>query len=152
LPWNSREPNLFREFVHSHTDHAFLFSNVLGQLALLSDKSQCRETKTESQQQWTTEKTSAFFLETLERKEWASYHDIFSGAICPKPRFTRQRDRIDYVSSEKLAAEFYENAAEITDHETLWLSRNQPTQFGVWQLRPNQFHIVGFVRNLISDM
>jgi hypothetical protein len=163
LPWASQAPTTFGEFVNSRPNHAFLFSNILGQVALLPDET-TRHRKP-SPAHAPVADTRTHFISALQGREWASYHDLFSSRATPYLNI----DAVDIASIARianiapaatsngggdvpsddavaadLAAKLFPMGADITDHETLWLSRGRPTRLAIWNLRPAQHHVIGF--------
>jgi hypothetical protein len=163
LPWTSQAPTAFEEFVNSLTNHAFLFSNILGQVALLSNET--KNLKNPDPVPTLALAARARFISALQGREWASYHDLFSSRAIPHlnvdavdiapiarianiaPSATSNGDGdlpSDDAVAADLAAKLFPMGADITDHETLWLSRGRPTRLAIWNLRPAQHHVIGF--------
>lgn len=108
LPWfDDTRGSRLKSFVQARPHAAFLFSNVLGQVPLLVSKS-VADDKT----------LKAHFFEALEKRSWASYHDIYSSST----------------------------PSEVTDHETQWLAENREIKKANWPISEKQMHVIGFVQ------
>lgn len=155
LPWTSHAPTTFGEFVNSRPNHAFLFSNILGQVALLPDEATHHRKSNPARAP--IAETHTRFISALQGREWASYHDVFSSRATPHlnvdgmdlpaaatPAGDNNAPSDDTLAAD-LASRFFPTSAEVTDHETLWLSRGRPTRLAVWNLRPDQNHVIGFI-------
>lgn len=147
LPWFSENTEEFKCFVDSRPHAAFLFSNLLGQVTLLLSPEQAASRIRSAQNE---------FLNALENRIWASYHDLYSTTQSSEikvPHLTTKA--ISSVSSSEstsriseIALATFPDAKSLTDHETSWLSVNRPTEFAIWPLSRNQTHLIGFVKQV----
>ena len=123
LPWTSRGEGAFAAFLGEHAGAAVLFSNVLGQMALVS-------TSTRS-----SESLQSEFLSALQGRSWASYHDLFSGT----------GSGAGAVSSREPSRVF--SAGDVIDHETQWLAEGRVPETALWPLTEDNLHIIDFVHS-----
>ena len=144
LPWFSDEVGAFEQFVDSRPQAAFLFSNVLGQIALLLSHSQAASRLQPAQDE---------FLNALEGRVWASYHDLYSTQSTHPPHLTttaipsfKGSEASTRISEIALAT--FPKAKALTDHETSWLSVGRRTEFALWPLSRKQTHLIGFVKQV----
>ncbi len=131
-------PNLLQALKLSHKGACFLFSNVLGQIAV-DPKATHRLELMEG------------LREVLCDCDWASYHDRLSGAHAPEMPYAdatttdaRSRDRV--LSNDEILSRFYAGAAggELIDHslgELVNLDNLSATYF-CWPLRPGAYHLI----------
>lgn len=109
-------------------DAAFLFSNVLGQVAAPAGS-------------W-----SALLVRHLHERHWASYHDVISTPRAPAHRAPLQSAAP--LSLEALLAHFWgQGEITVTDHETLHLGGHGPYGYAVWPITPARWHLVEWVVN-----
>lgn len=142
LPWFSEEPCQFEKFVEDHPHAAFLFSNLLGQIPLLVSKSHLASQNQAAQDE---------FLNALQGRAWASYHDLFS---CAKAKHAKLSANAipsfkGFEASTRLseiAIATFPGSQTLVDHETSWLSVGRRTEFSLWPLTKNQVHLIGFVK------
>lgn len=110
------------------SDAAFLFSNVLGQVAAPADS-------------W-----SALLARHLQERNWASYHDVLSTTRAPD-HHAPVRDAAS-VSLEALIAHFWtQGEITVTDHDTLHLGGGSPCGYAVWPITPARWQLVEWVVN-----
>jgi hypothetical protein len=150
LPWFSTRPETFGDFLADRPNAAVLFSNVLGQIPLLNPL-------------WPGDASAqangairAEFLRSLEKRNWASYHDLLSGQPGSGAALADERLRPHAISSESLpledlASTCFHPGKQVIDHDTLWLSQNRKTSLAVWDLRPGARHLIGFVTGSASS-
>lgn len=129
LPWFGGD---LKSFLAETPDASVLFSNLLGQLPLLipaKERTLSGEAKAQHR-----------FLEALEGREWATYHDVLSSNTEPKRQAPIETKETDL---EKLAGLYFDSghSKTIIDHETAWL---KASSFRPWRLTPDTTHIVGF--------
>jgi hypothetical protein len=120
LPWTSTRPGIFAEFLARYPGAAVLFSNVLGQVPLIAKRS--------------GSETNAEFLAALESRDWASYHDLFSGSAIGA----------DMIASRDPSKVF--KRGDVVDHETSWLT-NDLSQLALWPLTEKTLHVIEFVQS-----
>jgi len=109
-------------------DAAFLFSNVLGQVAAPADN-------------W-----SALLAHHLQERNWASYHDVISTLRAPARHTPLQHDA--RLSLEALLAHFWgQGGITVTDHETLHLGGRGPFGYAPWPITPARWQLVEWVVN-----
>lgn len=146
LPWFSDEPGVFEKFVDDHPHAAFLFSNLLGQIPLLVSKTHLASQNQAAQDE---------FLNALEGRAWASYHDLFSCAKAKSPKLSTNAipsfkgHEASTRLSEIAVATFPATTTDpqiLADHETSWLSVGRRTEFALWHLTKKQVHLIGFVK------
>jgi hypothetical protein len=117
---------------------AVLFCNLLGQLPLILRDAEFRQLQSR-------------FEKDLTERSWASFHDIVStssSAPFQKPQSLKPQRHLNLGAvmmtallpprSEKLS---------LVDHETFWLSEKYSTDLTWWSLRPNSYHLIGFLNN-----
>ena len=135
LPWLradvSGEP--LAEFLRETGPAAVLFSNLLGQVPLLLAPETFEARK---------KKASESFARALAGRNWASYHDLVSSEREPEPS---PLDRGFDSDIETLAGEIFPAGAEISDHETAWISKGCRAELAKWRLRPGAWHVIAFV-------
>jgi hypothetical protein len=149
LPWFSPKPQTFSDFLNSHADAAILFSNLLGQIAFLRPDRALADLSDKQE----------LFIESLAGRNWASYHDLFSGpaaisAGAPKrlSGATAAALLTGLVPMNDFAEQIFPAGSHIVDHDTLWLSSPEgsairSTECAAWQIRPGIHHFVGFVHD-----
>lgn len=130
LPWF--QPKNFRSILSSYPDAAILFANLLGQIPLLRPMNKGSLAEKE-------------FLASLEKRNWASYHDILSASFKFLPESIRCPERLENENLADLAGNIFSRASCVIDHETIWMSENRETQLSLWRLRADQIHLIGFV-------
>jgi len=112
---------------------AFLFCNLLGQKLVGQGAEHHR-------QAWLTALQAAML-----GREWASWHDLASTARRPD-RFVQltlpQSEPLDAL----LARFWLGGVLEIHDHECTGMLPESPRQFALWQIAPNRFHLVEWLR------
>lgn len=118
LPWTSSRPGVFADFLARHPDAAVLFTNVLGQIPLIAKRTDLAARDE--------------FLQALSSREWASYHDLYSGSS-KDARLIPSRDPSQVFKQ-----------GSVIDHETAWLS-NASSQLALWPLTEDSLHIIEFV-------
>ena len=135
LPWLradvSGEP--LTEFFREIGPAAVLFSNLLGQVPLLLDPATFEARK---------KKADESFAQALGGRNWASYHDLVSSGREPA---TSAIERGFSTDVESLAGEIFPQGAEISDHETAWISKGCSAKLAKWWLRPGAWHVIAFV-------
>lgn len=144
LPWFSEEVGTFERFVESRPHAAFLFSNVLGQVALLMSSEQTSLKMQPAQDE---------FLNALEGRTWASYHDLYSTSSKTTPHLTTTaiasfKGAEASTRISEIALSTFPEAKTLTDHETSWLSIGRRTEFAIWPLSKKQLHLIGFVKQV----
>jgi len=109
-------------------DAAFLFSNVLGQVAAPAES-------------WTT-----LLARHLQTRHWASYHDVISTTRAPDHHAPLQR--VSLLSLETLLMHFWTRGEiAVTDHETLHLGGRGPYSYALWPITPARWQVVEWVVN-----
>ncbi|MES2962767.1 MAG: hypothetical protein V4760_02680 [Bdellovibrionota bacterium] len=136
LPWfNADRARALPALLEAHPRAAILFANVMGQIPLLvgekfEDDASCRR----------------LFLEALEGREWASYHDVLSTGAAFRNPFPVATPALEL---ESIAHHYFlgdlQGDAAVVDHETLWLSENRNTSFAPWAFEPGRNHLIAFV-------
>lgn len=144
LPWFSPEPGTFERFVKSRPHAAFLFSNVLGQVALLMPAEVSAVKMQPAQDE---------FFNALAGRTWASYHDLYSTHSQFAPHLTTTaipsfRGSEASTRMSEIALSTFPNAKALVDHETSWLSIGRRTEFAIWPLSTRQQHLIGFVKQV----
>lgn len=104
-------------------DAAFLFSNVLGQIAAPAED-------------W-----SALLQRHLAGRHWASYHDVISTHDTPS-----HRDALTITATESLEttlARFWpDQAITVTDHASFRLGGHGPFAYAPWPICASRWHLV----------
>ena len=109
-------------------DAAFLFSNVLGQVAAPGGS-------------WT-----ALLSRHLQARHWASYHDVISTTRVPDHRAPLRSATAP--SLETLLAHFWTRGEiAVTDHETLHLGGRGPFSYALWPITPARWQVVEWVES-----
>ena len=109
-------------------DAAFLFSNVLGQVAAPGGS-------------WT-----ALLSRHLQARHWASYHDVLSTTRAPDRHAPVHS--AGHLSLEALLANFWTRGeVTVTDHETLHLGGRGPFSYALWPITPAGWQVVEWVVN-----
>ncbi|MCK6393898.1 hypothetical protein [Zoogloea sp.] len=109
-------------------DAAFLFSNVLGQVAAPGGS-------------W-----SSLLVRHLRERPWASYHDVVSTTRAAVHQVPLQSAAA--LDLEALLAHFWgRGEITVTDHETLHLGGRGPCGYAVWPITPAHWHLVEWVVN-----
>lgn len=153
LPWFDKE-ECFEKFIEAERNSAFLFSNLLGQIAFHLDFQDTNSSREESNRR---------FLKQMKDQTWASYHDVLSSPTDFSWHHTSRENspkvsslepwRIDAQNSKTLNIEDltrhwikWQNNHRITinDHDTLWLSKGRTTEFAPWHFKPNYHHLIGW--------
>ena len=107
---------------------AFLFSNVLGQVAAPGGR-------------W-----SSLLTRHLQARHWASYHDVLSTTRAPDRHAPVHS--AGHLSLEALLANFWTRGeVTVTDHETLHLGERGPFGYAVWPITPARWQVVEWVVN-----
>jgi hypothetical protein len=111
---------------------AFLFSNVLGQIAAPAED-------------W-----SALLQRHLTGRNWASYHDVISTLAAPG-----RRDVLTVVEPESLEATLARfwpgQALTVTDHATFRLGGTGPFAYAPWPIAGTRWHLVEWVAHRARD-
>ena len=108
-----------------YPDHAVLFSNVLGQLAL---SSACEDA---------VERDLAVLRQTLDGRHWASYHDRLSAPRRPDlPSDRRHRNDLE------LARLAYSGGGEIVSHSTALLGRGLECETFAWECERGYWNLI----------
>ncbi len=132
LPWFSKSPSDFADFLGSHPNADILFANLLGQVSL--HMSSAERTSGEAQR---------LFLEALRGRRWASYHDLYSGpgaaSLSASSVAPTDLSQMDGIAAATFAS------GPVTDHETQWLSGGRTTSLALWPMTESQMHLIGFV-------
>jgi hypothetical protein len=123
LPWTSSHPGVFADLLARHPGAAVLFTNVLGQVPLIAKR--------------TDFAARDEFLQALSSREWASYHDLYSGPA-KDARLLPSHTPSD-VFKDGL----------VIDHETAWLS-NRSSQLALWPLTEDSLHVIEFVTGSVT--
>lgn len=147
LPWFSDDPGSFQRFVDERPNAAFLFSNLLGQIALLQKPSRITSDPAETHLRSAQDE----FLNALSGRVWASYHDLYSTntAAHLKTSELHVSENADVSKSlSQIAIETFPSAQSLTDHETSWLSVGRKTELAIWPLSKSQIHLIGFVKEV----
>lgn len=143
LPWfsvalRSKEKNIpsaFANFLRSRPSAAILFANVLGQVSLhLSADQKLRGADSRSD-----------FFDALNDRQWASYHDLYSGSsrfAQPLKNFAPGEVRVEALAK---SASIVFSQGTVIDHETAWLSEGRDTQLALWPITEKSTHIIAFV-------
>lgn len=106
-------------------DHAILFSNVLGQIAMNTPHEDA------------VERDLGNLPELLNGRCWGSYHDRLSAPFRPTlPGQPTHRTDIE------LAGTAYRGGGEVISHSTALLGRNLPCQTFSWECRPRYWHLI----------
>jgi hypothetical protein len=176
LPWFGARTEAFGEFLAGRPGAAVLFSNVLGQIPLLQTASmqtasmQTASMQTASMQtasmQTASMQTASMqtappqtaqagdlirtgFIRALEKRSWASYHDLLSGPPCANATPANDGLRLEH-GLEALAATCFRPGSQVIDHDTFWLSNERETGLAVWDLRPDTRHLIAFVSDVAA--
>jgi|GEM_PF-855129 len=136
LPWFvSTHSNQLKKFLDKYPDAAVLFSNLLGQIPLIWPREL-------SPEEWGH--CNLVFIDALERRNWASYHDLLS-ASCKMPM--RDFEKIEWLEGEnleQLGARLWSGSQKqivVADHGMSWLKSRE---LALWHLRPKTYHLIGF--------
>ncbi len=114
-----------RRLLDERPDHAVLFSNVLGQVALGSSDPDA------------VERELARLRTLLEDRRWASYHDRLSAPLRPSlPRDLRHRSDLE------LARTAYAQGGEIASHATGQLGRGLPCETFAWECQRGHWNLI----------
>lgn len=107
---------------------AFLFSNVLGQVAAPTGS-------------W-----SALLARHLRGRCWASYHDVLSTTRAPAQLAPLQG--ASTLAPEALLAHFWtQGEVTVTDHATLHLGERGPFGYALWPITPARWQVVEWAVN-----
>jgi hypothetical protein len=139
LPWFTSDRNLFSFFLRENSDADILFSNILGQIPLLLPQALTPTDHHLRQRE---------FMQALQHRNWASYHDLLSSSTSPVRREPLPRQK--NFNLEKIAEQVFAPDHVVTDHEMGWLSQELETDLAIWEIRPSQFHLTAFVKSKTS--
>lgn len=113
-------------------DAAFLFSNVLGQLAA------------------PTEDWSTLLQRHLAGRNWASYHDVVSTLATPS-----RRDALTIIETESLEATLSRfwpgQTITVTDHATFRLGGSGPFAYAPWPIDGSHWQLVEWAVHQAQD-
>lgn len=129
LPWTSKRAGTFAEFLGAHPSAAVLFTNVLGQMALVSPRARTAGSEATLLRDE--------FLAALREREWASYHDLYSG-----PSEGAQ------ARASRNPLEVFAAGTTVIDHDTTWLAGGRTPQVALWPLTEDSIHIIDFVSSV----
>ncbi len=143
LPFTSRSPKAFSEFIASKSKAAILFLGVLGQIDL--HESEFRRSKAEATRR---------LLADLIGRNWASLHDLesttFEHSLRQIPPSILNLDLSESGTARDRIEVFEENFSALgiktklwVDHETEWLGG--PAATVPWLLTPRKFQNLGWV-------
>lgn len=118
--------------LHALPDASIVFCNFLGQAELASP----REYPSFAQG----------LMSAMEGRKWASFHDRFSGPICPSSTEPFE-SALSRASSEELLLYFYRQGGELNEHELPVFPQGIPYRYWMWELVPGFFHLIeGFAQ------
>lgn len=127
-----------QELIHDFPHHAFLFSNILGQLPYLVsiDENKINDLKN-------------MFKNTLATLEWASFHDLLSfhfKRANPKfcwPLLTQTKSNSESIHMLKQQNQLRPIDVQVIDHctEGLFPDKSQTKKL-YWKRTPNAYHII----------
>jgi hypothetical protein len=124
--------DVFRQWptlLAANPGHTILFCNFLGQAV------ECDEKKARA---W-----FATLPATLSGRQWASFHDRYSGELTTKS--APPLDSQNRAEATTLLAHFYDRSigGELTEHELPPIfPQHRPYRYWNWPLSPDQFHII----------
>jgi hypothetical protein len=149
------DPQLTLRSFDFYPDEFILFSNFLGQLPVLYRDA----IQTDSFEEWRVE-----IARYLEKRSWASFHEIYSGAIKPEALLRSGRFVFDEeISQQELIQRCYlaskkslTNPVELFDHEmeifSSLLQRNSfQRSYWTWERVPGYYHLVEAMWGLGSE-
>ncbi len=127
LPVGSQGLDLtpLRRRLAEYPDHAVLFSNVLGQVAL---SSACEDA---------VERDLAVLRRALDGRHWASYHDRLSAPWRPEALADRR-----HRSDLELARLAYPNGGEIVSHSTALLGHGLECETFAWECERGHWNLI----------
>ena len=143
------EPERLERFMEREGDAAILFSNILGQLSVLTGANDANDPRL-------TAIRSVIHRVTVSRS-WASFHDRLSGVIAPEvDPIVRTPARLD---DGAVVRRFYPTLAdqarttgecdELLDHLTAgYFPAERPHAYFSWQLMPGVFHLIEATRGV----
>lgn len=127
----------FGHLTRDFPEHAFLFCNVLGQVAFLHPE-------LDDPVRLASWKGALHVM--LADREWATFHDRLSGPLAP--RLGPGAASVSAVSDVGLAAAFYEGAGELDPHGTEDLLPGFARRYFGWELVPGRWHLIEAIRHV----
>jgi hypothetical protein len=122
-------PDGIQHLARRYPDAAFLFCNLLGQQLV-------GQTEGFRRGVWLEGLPGA-----LAGRAWASWHDLASAHRAPDRWDCLRLDQV--VALEGVLGHFWQGGElAIHDHECGGLAPALPREYGLWQLRPGQYHLV----------
>lgn len=119
-----------RKRLREFPNHAVLFSNVLGQVAMSSPYEDA------------IERSLGQLPEVLKRRDWASYHDRLSAPYAPVlPGDNKHRDDFE------LACAAFREGGEVVSHSTGRLGQGMTCETFAWECRRDYWHIIEACRS-----
>jgi len=106
-------------------NHAVLFSNVLGQIAMSSPHEEA------------VERSLAHLPEILHDRAWASYHDRLSAPYRPV-----LPSQAVHQSDFELACDAFREGGEVVSHSTGLLGQSLACETFAWECRKDYWHLI----------
>ena len=137
------DPERLERFMERESDAAILFTNILGQLSVLTGANRVDDARLTA--------IRAVIARVTASRSWASFHDRVSGAYAPEvDPVIHTPSRLD---DNAVVRRFYPLLAdraretgecdELLDHLTAgYFPPNRPHAYFSWQLMPGVFHLI----------
>jgi hypothetical protein len=130
------DPVRVEQLAPNFPDSAILFCNVLGQVKFLHPE-------LEDAQRASAWKDA--LVQSLDGREWATFHDRLSGSIAPRI-MDHAAVSAAGLTDLQLAATFYEGGGQLISHGTEGLFPELTRRYFGWQIAPEQYHLIEAVR------
>lgn len=135
--------NGVKKLIEQNSGASFLFCNLLGQVSVINE-----HTKEAQWINWSQE-----FMSLFVNKNWASYHDVFSGPIRPH---LASLEGIEILKSSATKKSFLNvvysslgeskpSKIEVFDHKFFHCFKGMHQEYFLWQIEPKMFHIISAV-------